>query len=244
VSEGVVESTKTMFARHPWIFGGGLVALIVVLYVFSGSSKQKNPQNFTFSIGPTDAQLKNQTDLAIAQGNNQTAVSLAGIKSGIADDYFDYLTTSGKTAASAATSLAQISADTAKYKISMDDNTAVTIAKNNGQVAQNLATISGQSAVNLAGIQGTTAQNLALIGSNEATTLANIQRGSQYDLASVAALASDYAKWSDTQATMHGQDMQYMAVNLNNITAQQADARANQTQILLAQMRSAAGQKI
>lgn len=130
MSEGVVDSTVEEVKAHPWIFIGGFVALAGLLWYLSGP-KATAPQAFTFSYGPSDAQVKAGTALAIAQAGNQTAISAQQIQSTtqehVYDDYFSYLTTAGNNATTQASTAASYAFQTAQAA----DNTAVTINRDN-----------------------------------------------------------------------------------------------------------------
>ncbi len=95
---GIVEATEGAFSRHPFLWGGGFLAVVVLLYVYSGSSKSPNSaaQSFNFSYGPSDAQVVAGTQLQIAQvqANAQSSQLATQTASNdlIAQDYFGYLT--------------------------------------------------------------------------------------------------------------------------------------------------------
>jgi hypothetical protein len=162
--EGVIGATVEETKRHPVLIVGGLLALLGVVWLVSrGSSggSTTTPQNFSFSYGPSNAQLQTQTALAISQNNDQTAVSLANIaaasqqtmattaatnqqalastQAGVYSNYFNYLTTSGANNNSTALQAAQIASNTANYAVNANDAAATQIASIQGQSA-NLAT--------------------------------------------------------------------------------------------------------
>lgn len=116
--EGVVEATWTEAKAHPWLIGGAVVALVAFMW-WAGRSKAPadTPQHFSFSYGPSDAQVRagtalqiaqqaDQTQLGLAQIGATTSLGLAGIDAGTqtttAKDYFDYLTTSSNNNATIA----------------------------------------------------------------------------------------------------------------------------------------------
>lgn len=110
MADSVVESTIEEAKRHPYWIVGGVVGLVVLIYLLSGSGKAAAPQDFKFSYGPSDAQVQAGTALALGQAQNQTAVSLANIQASnqtaIAGDYYSYLATAGKTSADASVTIA------------------------------------------------------------------------------------------------------------------------------------------
>jgi hypothetical protein len=166
---GVVNATVTEFKRHPYIIVGCVVALVLIIALSRGSGASK-AQNFSFSYGPTDAQMKNQTALAVSENANQTAVSIAGIQAQTYGDYFSYLTSAGNTQASTAVQTAKIAADTANYKVSADDGAAVAIANVNATVAQ-----SGQAwAAAIAGKQADSQTAIAYKQADTSAVIANL----------------------------------------------------------------------
>lgn len=90
--EGVVEATWTEAKLHPWLIGGAVAAIVLVLW-WNGRAKTQPAQNFTFSYGPSDAQVQAGTALAIAQQADQTNLAKATIQAGTDQDYFNYLAT-------------------------------------------------------------------------------------------------------------------------------------------------------
>ena len=106
MAEGIVEDTVEEFEAHPWLWIGGFVAIAgVIIYLkYAGSSSAA--QNFTFSYGPSDAQVAAGTDLAIAQGQQNTALAIANSNNTAqtteAGDYFGYLTNNSTNSANVA----------------------------------------------------------------------------------------------------------------------------------------------
>ena len=103
--EGVLEDTVDEFKAHPWIWGGVALAAIALVWFVSSSSSASSASggNFTFSYGPSDANVAAGTQLAISQAADQTAVNINNAKlaasTSVAGDYFNYLATSQATAA-------------------------------------------------------------------------------------------------------------------------------------------------
>jgi hypothetical protein len=66
----------------PYLLGGGIAVLGLVWLFFSGSSSSSNTgaSNFTYSVGPTDAQIAAGTAQQNQIQADQTAVSLANIQ--------------------------------------------------------------------------------------------------------------------------------------------------------------------
>ena len=81
MTDGVVDATEQTFKSHPFLIGGGLLAVVVLFYVLS-KPKAAATSNFTFSTGPSDAQIQAGTAQQIATQADQTAVTLANINAG------------------------------------------------------------------------------------------------------------------------------------------------------------------
>lgn len=140
MSEGVVESTVDEAKRHPWLIVGGFVALVLVIYLASG--KKATPA-FRFSYGPSDAQVLAGTQLAIAQAQDQTKVSLMGQLAGVYHDYFGYLATN-----SANTLDAYKAQDAANVLMNAQNNQAATAqSESHDYTTGVLATINANAAV-------------------------------------------------------------------------------------------------
>lgn len=148
MADEIIEDVRA----HPWLILGGIVAAGALVWYLSAGSKSSAPQQFSFSYGPSDAQLQAGTQLAIAQGAQQTAVSLAGIQAtnnatlattqaGTYSNFFNYLTTAGNAQTTAATATANYGYLTAQA------NDAATIAVNqsNNSVALALGTQSNNN---------------------------------------------------------------------------------------------------
>lgn len=131
--EGVVGSTVSSLKAHPALIIGAVVGVVALLWIVS--KRKAAPENFTFSYGPSDQQVKAGTELAIAQAADQTQVSLAQMAStdnrATATSYFDYLTHNSANQLQATTiggqdaiSLAQIKSNTAQYIANVNAGTA------------------------------------------------------------------------------------------------------------------------
>lgn len=144
MSEGVIDSTVEEVKAHPWIFVGGFVVLAGLLWYLSGP-KATAPQSFNFSYGPSDAQVKAGTALAIAQAGNQTAISAQQIQSTtqehVYDDYFGYLTTAGNNATTQQATAASYAYQTAQAA----DNAAVDINRTNNATASHASDLAYNS---------------------------------------------------------------------------------------------------
>lgn len=147
MSEGVLDVTVDTAKRHPWLIGGALVGLVLVLSL--ATRKSTTPANFQFSIGPTDTQLKTQAAIAIAQDANAT-------QAGVYGQYFDYLASSGASNNSAAMSIAQINGDTQRFAINQNDAAAVAIAGQQYSSATQIAGYQSAATVQQAQINGST----------------------------------------------------------------------------------------
>lgn len=160
--EGVISATTTELGRHPYLIIGGVVAVVALLYVASSARKTPAaPQNFSFSYGPSDAQVLAGTAQQIATQQGQTAVSLANIQATTstaeAGDYFNYLTNNSANSLTAA-----LAGDTAAVGINSNNNatsvtnTAALVA---GQVSANATTVAGQVSANATTVAGNVQMN-------------------------------------------------------------------------------------
>lgn len=102
--EGVVGATWQEATAHPYVVGAAVAGLVIIFW-WLGRAKApaSTPQQFAFSYGPSDAQVRAGTALQIAQQTDQTQLGLAQIQSGTdlaqidagvttSKDYYDYLT--------------------------------------------------------------------------------------------------------------------------------------------------------
>jgi hypothetical protein len=173
MAEGVIDATVEEARRHPYLVVGGLVAAVAVLWYLSGSSAAPAGQNFTFSYGPSDAQVLAGTQLAIAQQADQTAVTLAGMQTtaqtGIAQDYFGYLTNNSANTLAAVVNTNGTAATIAQAG---DWTQAQIAATTTGAATQQAQIASYTSVTNTA---GTNAAAVAMQGNANATTLAVAQ---------------------------------------------------------------------
>jgi hypothetical protein len=109
----------------PYLLGGGIAVLGLVWLFFSGSSSSSNTgaSNFTYSVGPTDAQIAAGTAQQNQIQADQTAVSLANIQAG---------------------SIATLGGDQLSADTTADNDTA-----NIAGAALNTSIVSGQTAANI-----------------------------------------------------------------------------------------------
>jgi hypothetical protein len=140
VAEEIFEDTIEEVKSHPWIFVGGFAALVVlILYLKRGSSAG---QNFTFSYGPSDAQVAAGTQLAIAQQADQTSLAQSTLAATTASteygDYFSYLTQQGNNSVAINKSnndLAAANSNIGYQENLYDTNAAYLINSSNNQTA-------------------------------------------------------------------------------------------------------------
>lgn len=164
--EGMAEATWTEAKAHPYIVGGAVVALVGILWFFSSKSPAQTPQHFSFSYGPSDAQIQAGTALAIAQQNDQTSLGLAKIQAdttaGTAQDYYTYLATASNNNLALGTIQSNNQLSLGTTKVLADDTTAAAIASyaNNTQVTINAQ--DNATAERLASLQSATRTNLAM----------------------------------------------------------------------------------
>lgn len=198
----VVEATTGVFKRHPaWIIGG-LVGLVAVFYLLS-RGHASSPGSFSYSIGPTDTQLKTQTALAIAQNQTTAQTAMATTQAGIYSNYFGYLASAGQANNTTSVQLANIQANTANYKVSSDDSTALAISQ----------TAAGTQA--------------ALIAAQ--TTQAQIAAGTTTHVSDNAAFIAQTQSAAALTGLKYTQDTTYKTTLLNSAAATQAAALAAQT---------------
>lgn len=111
---------------HPYLVGGVAIAGVVLLYLYSKSSGSSGASNFTFSTGPSDAQVVAGTNLQIAQVQANAAVAAQQSQDtaaqSIYQDYFGYLSNNSanqlaavKNTNAANVSGANLAAQTADY---------------------------------------------------------------------------------------------------------------------------------
>jgi hypothetical protein len=95
VAEGVVEDTIEEFEAHPFWIVGGVLAIVVLIWIARrGSSGQS--ANFTFSTGPTTDQIKAADALTLGQDQLSTQASINQVDTAATTqqtkDYLSYLT--------------------------------------------------------------------------------------------------------------------------------------------------------
>lgn len=106
MSEGVLSATTEQFEAHPYVWGGVLLGVVAVVYLYSKSGKTTAAaQSFNFSYGPSDAQVVAGTQLQIAQVNANAQASMAASNNSaattVAGDYYSYLTNASANTLSA-----------------------------------------------------------------------------------------------------------------------------------------------
>lgn len=239
--EGVIESTVAEAKAHPVLIIGGLVAVVALLWIVSsGSTKANKGQNFSFSYGPSDAQIAAGTAQQIATQQAQTAVSLANINAGttstVAQDYFGYLANHSADTLTATlngnATAAQIAGINTQAQVTINgqnNNTAVTQSNNlltglintnqttsandmNGNAtALAIATNTNATAAQIAA--GHDASGLAAILSNNQTSITN------QGLATSTAYAIDHDNNATSLAALYANNATTLAVNsANNAT--------------------------
>jgi hypothetical protein len=121
--ESVIGATWAEAKLHPYLIGGAVAVLAVLIWYMSRPSPAATPQNFSFSYGPSDAQVRAGTALQIAQQADTTSLAMANIQAGVqsqtAQDYFSYLTTNSANQLDAAQS-----GDNAQIAINAQNNGA------------------------------------------------------------------------------------------------------------------------
>jgi hypothetical protein len=133
---GVLDATVSQFRAHPYVWGGLALGVVALVWLLSGSSKSSAaPSSFSFSTGPSDTQLNDQTALAIAQLQAQTQSALATgqfqAQTTQAADYYQYLAT-----ASANQLAATGVNDTAAFNIAQAQANAGVVENNQDTNAQ------------------------------------------------------------------------------------------------------------
>ena len=225
MADGVLQDTVTEFKAHPWLIGGSIVGLVLLFYLLSGSKKTATPAslgNFTYSIGPTDAQLAAQTSQANQTAADQTAVSLANIQATanttLGQSYFQYLATNSAnnvantaSANAAAVNIAQIQGSTTLGVAG--DQLAATQSSNAAGVTT--AQIGSNTALGVAGYQ-----TQATLGqASAATTIAATQAAAattQAGYASSTTIAADSIAAGTQQAQISSTERQNAAI-INSI---------------------------
>lgn len=230
MAEGIVEDTVQVVERYPfWIIGGAAV-LLLVWYFWPGSTTTA-PQNFTFSYGPSDANIQAGTQLAIQQAADQTAVSIAQLQATSnntqAGDYYGYLTTNSAnnlqaqqlaTTTQGSVASQQIGAQSQvdAQAIAAQQQAAALQAQTNqaALAAQTTQTgIAAQNSTNLATIAAQNAQAIAAINASAATSIANTQ--AQANLVSTdpiaAEVAQDYQAYLGRAPTSPTEDAYWIA---------------------------------
>lgn len=133
--EGVVEATWTEAKAHPYIIGGAVVVLVALLWYLGKPAPAATPPHFSFSYGPSDAQVLAGTQLAIAQQADTTALTKANISAGVDNNYFNYLTQASSNALSLGTSQINVAGTVAENTAAFANNTQVLDNANNNATA-------------------------------------------------------------------------------------------------------------
>ena len=205
--DGVVGSTMTEFKRHPVWIVGGVVVLVVLFLVLSGGKKTAaSPQAFSFSYGPSDAQVQAGTALAIQQSAGQTQLALAGINASTStaetQSYIGYLANNSANALAAT----QANDMTAVDENTTNNQTAVAASNNNLT-----ALLSGQNY----------ATQTAALNANAATTIA----AAQYSSADYVAQTNASTDLAQTRLVTNEQG--YAAQIAGNVAANATNVAAN-----------------
>lgn len=222
-TEGVFESTVEEAKRHPyWIVGGvlGLVALFWLLSSSSSSAKSGTGQNFTFSYGPSDAQVLAGTQLAIAQAGDQTAVTLQGMQTGqataVAQDYYGYLTNNSANALAATVN----TNSTASQIAGINGSTALAEAISGNTTQAQIVGLQTGAATQIAGLQAASADAIASTASATQIAQAGYASQTSIGLANIA----DNAQWNhdvlayDTATAITGSAERLAAGGIQNIS--------------------------
>lgn len=224
----VWSETTGMAERHPYWVAGGFVAIVLLIVLMRGGTSTK-PQNFTFSYGPSDAQVLAGTQLAIAQAGDQSAITAATIQADtttqVAHDYFSYLTGNSANQLTEVTGAQAVqnnqinaAAQVANNQIATAGNVA--IGAQGVQLKTGLASIAaqlqailgGQSAdVQKAQIAGQTATNQAYYANQTATKTAEFNA----DASMYASGAQAYATTFSTIMAGQMTDIQKAAAGIN-----------------------------
>lgn len=246
-----MDATVGAAERHPYLIVGGLVAVIGLFwYLSSGSKTAASPSAFTFSYGPSDAQVAAGTALQIAQTQGQTASSVAATQgataTSVAADYYSYLTKhSADSVTAAATATAgNVSANATNDATSIAlANIASATSIANGQytaaTALGVAGLQSQTTLGVAGLQAGVTNNQTAAGlalgtqANANTAAANSYSNTQtMQLLADNAAASSLAAWQSyglAQTKESDTNSQY-AANIGLQTAQLAvTAQGNAT---------------
>jgi hypothetical protein len=179
--EGVMAATTGVAESHPWIIGGAVLGVVVVLYLLSSSkAAPAAPQGFNFTYGPSNAQVAAGTQLAIAQAADQTSLSVAtlqaGTAAGNASQYFNYLTQAGTTAAATAATTASYNYQATTQNIAAQTqvalaNTAATASTQAAAIAAQTVQAGYATSVSLNNTNQTDATQLASIAAAKAVAI-------------------------------------------------------------------------
>jgi len=160
----VIEATEQEFSAHPYIIGGSVAALVLIIYLSSRKSSGGQTASFSYNLGPSDANIQAGTQLAIAQLQAQQASAQTAAATTAAGDYFSYLTSN---------SLNQLNA------VQNTNGTALLMNYNNNSTSmantiQNNNLAQAENGNALAAVENT--NNTALLENynNNSTSMANV----------------------------------------------------------------------
>jgi hypothetical protein len=216
----VLEATEQEFSAHPWIIGGAVAALVILLMVTHKSSTTSTPAaSFSYNIGPSDAQVQAGTSLAIAQGADQTALAIANTQAttaagqqsstaGIMGNYFNYLTAAGQQQVALGTT----QSNNALALGLTQSNNALSLGTT--QSNNSLAATANTNATNLTTAENATATQQAIAANNNATALSinSTNQGYAYQTAVGVAQAN-----AQNQAASFQQQLTSLKSTLANV---------------------------
>jgi hypothetical protein len=216
----IMGETVATVEKYPWWIAGGVVALLAAWWLFtpSGTSNAKGgaPQNFTFSYGPSDANIAAGTQLAMQQAKDQTDVSVATLNADlnrdVAGDYFGYLTTHSADNLQAQMATLQTQGSTASQQIAAQQQAAqLQYQTNQASIAAGTTRtgISASEAENLAAIQAQSQQAIAALQAQTAAAAIAAQAATQQAQAQAAAAAAQ-------ANSPYGQAQSYVAALYQN----------------------------
>ena len=193
----ILDEIEEGVTSHPVLWIGGVLALLVVIYLASSGGSKQATSNFTYSVGPTDAQIAAGTAQQNQIQADQTAVSLANINATsnqtVAGDYFNYLTTNSannlsatnaQTAASL--SLGTLNSNNSLALGTLQSNNALTGLENTNSTNYNTTISNNSTAQEINSNNNST----YLQAGNYAGQIATLQAQSAANAASAASLQS------------------------------------------------------
>ena len=190
MAEGIIDDTVEVVERYPvWILGGVLAAVLLFWWLSGSSAPANAGQPFTFSYGPSDAQVTAGAAEQVAQTQAMrdatVAQTQATAETGIYGGYFDYLATNSANSLAATQStndvtqalgLAGIQGQTdiasAQAAASAAASAAVQVANANAISQTNQAYWAAQGVNSQANAAGYIAQQQAASAANQANAAA------------------------------------------------------------------------